>query len=786
MLILPPALAAMGAYPQFILYRAQDIPGKPGKTDKLPVNWQTGKIADAHDRSIWTSAGIAAATAEMWGAPYGIGFVFTDQDPFWFFDIDDCLQADNTWSPLAIDLCTKLAGAAVEISRSGRGLHLFGTGTAPSHGCKNVQNRLEFYTTKRFAALTGAGAQGDSGADLTLGLASVIQQYFPLSPGASAGANLDNWTDEPCAAWSGPEDDDKLIEAMLSAAKSAAASFGGKASPQDLWEGNTEALAKAFPDPNRPFDASSADAALAQHLSFWTGNDCARIDRLMRRSALARDKWDDRGDYYLPRTIIRACAMQGARVLSQRPRTPAPAGIEVGVMLPSDLESHFAGCIHIEEPYVAAAPDGSLLTPQQFRASNRFGGREFPMTIGGRPTKDAWLAFAENCTGYKPPFANRICFRPELPSRGIIDECGVKLYNSYVPIETPCVEGDPSPFLNHLRKLLPSSADANQLLAYMASLVQNPGVKFQWAPLIQGTEGNGKTILIECVIQAVGMRYAHMPKASDLSNKFNAWLQGRLFVGIEEIYVREKWELVEILKDYLTNRRADIQGKGENQVTLDNRANFMLCSNHRDAVPIARKGRRYGIFYTAQQDETDLTRDGMGEEYFNTLFSWLNSGGFAIVTHFLKNMDIPVALDPARGCHRAPLTSGMEEAIQYGMGTVEQHIQEALAAEEIGFRGGFISSTYLQKMLQDSGLRNKALGLKRDELMKTLGFVVHPALVNGWTNNPVSPDFKKARLWVRKDSILALNVTSAAEVARLYSAANDQAGSAGFGTTAAP
>ena len=91
-----------------------------------------------------------------------------------------------------------------------------------------------------------------------------------------------------------------------------------------------EALARAYPDPARGYDSSSADAALAQHLAFWTGKDCARIDSLMRRSALARDKWE-REDY-LPRTILGAVGRQ-FEVLTDKalepvagaPESPAPS-----------------------------------------------------------------------------------------------------------------------------------------------------------------------------------------------------------------------------------------------------------------------------------------------------------------------------------------------------------------------------------------------------------------------------------------------------------------------------
>jgi hypothetical protein len=772
----PAAFAAMARYEQFILYRTQPSSIRPGKTDKFPVDWRSGAVADAHNREIWTSAENAIAAAEVWGAPYGFGFVISETDPFWFLDIDNCLTPTG-WSPLALELCNRLPGAACEISWSGNGLHLFGSGAVPPHGCKNVTAGIELYTSGRFAALTFNGAQGDCGLDFSAHIAPVVALYFPLN-GGNGPIDDANWTTAPCPAWGGPEDDDALIEMMLNAKESAQVAFAGKASLRDLWEANEEALARTYPDPNRAYDASSADAALAQHLAFWTGKDCARMDRLMRRSALAREKWDSRGDYYLPRTIMRATSMQGDRVLQGKGAAPtgipAPGDLAVSpIALASDLDAHFAGCVYVESLYVAAVPDGSLLTPQQFRSSTRYGGREFPITHRGRPVKNAWEAFTENCCGFKPVHAHQLCFRPELPSRAIVEENGRRLLNNYVPIETAAKEGDVTPFLAHMAKLLPVSTDREYLVAYMASLLQNPGVKFGWAPLIQGVEGNGKSFLIEIMVRCVGQRYSHLPNAQDLANKFNTWMENKLFIGVEEIYIREKQELIETLKTYVTNAWIENQGKGANQTMMDNRANMMLLTNHKDAMPKTNRDRRYGIFFTAQQEEIDLRRDGMDGKYFTEFKAWLDTGGYEIINYFLRHLEIPAAIDPAKECRRAPVTSTTVEAIEVSLGVVEQTIQEAVASGEMGFQGGFISSTALVRLLREHRLEARCPKNRWDPMMLTLGYIKHPALPDGRLNNPAYGDEgKKSRIWVKKGSIQALNLTSPAEVARAYGIAN--------------
>ena len=60
-------------------------------------------------------------------------------------------------------------------------------------------------------------------------------------------------------------------------------------------------------------DASRADLALCCMLAFWSGRDASQIDRLFRRSALMRDKWDEKhrgdGTTYGQMTIDKALAL---------------------------------------------------------------------------------------------------------------------------------------------------------------------------------------------------------------------------------------------------------------------------------------------------------------------------------------------------------------------------------------------------------------------------------------------------------------------------------------------
>lgn len=782
---LPAPLLALTAYRRFVNYTMFPDPDRPGKTIKRPVDVITGHYCNSNDPAHQYTYAEAAAT----GRP--IGFVFNEADGFWFLDIDGALQdvpGGAQWSGLAQQLCSRLAGAAVEVSQSGRGLHIIGRGVVPDHSCKNIPLGLEFYTHERFVALTGTHAQGDAGLDLTGAAQAVAAEFFPPNPhGQIAG-----WTAEPVPEWDGPKTDEELIKAAVRGSeKSAAGAFGG-VTFNDLWTANAEKLAAKWPSDKGGYDASNADAALASHLAFWTGKNCERIRSLMQRSALARPKWDDRPEW-LETTIMRAASVV-TKVATSRPKADpvtAEAAQAAGMALRTGNDiltmeeqvGYFTGCVYVVGQHKVWTPDtGDLLDKARFDVV--YGGKLFVMDTGGeKMTDSAFDAFTRSRV-FAAPRVDRTCFRPEHPPGAVVREDGRTLVNTYLPVQTKRVDGDPTPFLAHLAKLVPDDRDRDILLHYMASMVQNPGRKFQWWPVLQGAEGNGKSLIIRALSFCVGHRYTHLvnPEAmAKTGNQFNTWVQGNLFVGVEEIYVNNRRDFLESFKATVTNDRIGIEAKGRDQETGDNRINGVLCTNHRDGVPITTDTRRYSIFYTAQQTADDVRAAGMGGNYFPDLYDWFygrgqwaahgRDYGAAVINDFLHRFALRAELDPAQLCVRAPSTTSTDAALRNSLGRAEQEILEAVEEGRPGFANGWISSVFLGRLLDE--IRAPVPRNKRGGLLQALGYAPHPGLPDGRVNNPVPPDNGKPRLYV-KIGHLSANLTDPAAIAKAYTKAQDQ------------
>ena len=123
---------------------------------------------------------------------------------------------------------------------------------------------------------------------------------------------------------------------------------------------------------------------------------------------------------------------------------------------------------------------------------------------------------------------------------------------------------------------------------------------------------------------------------------------------------------------------------------------------------------------------------------------------------------------------RVPVMAGAgsnstAEAIEHGLGRVEQEVLEAIEQDAPGFAGGWVSTVMLGKLMER--LRGPALSpQRRVEVLVNLGYVKHPGLDGGRTDNVVLPDGAKTRLYVKPGSPAAA-LTGRADVARAYSMA---------------
>lgn len=142
-------MCTMWTLQQFINWRYLDRGGS--KPAKVPFDPATGRDINHLDPANWRMFDECRAT----GHP--VGFVLTKDDPYFLIDIDNCYDpATKQWSEIATKFCDAFAGAFIEVSVSGRGLHIIGT--CEQAAVSDRRNRIdsigvEFYYKDRFVAL---------------------------------------------------------------------------------------------------------------------------------------------------------------------------------------------------------------------------------------------------------------------------------------------------------------------------------------------------------------------------------------------------------------------------------------------------------------------------------------------------------------------------------------------------------------------------------------------------------------------------------------------------------
>ncbi len=267
---------APSVLPQWVLWKMK--PKENGRSTKLPFNpHHTSELASVQRATTWGS--YQQASALMSEGFDGTGFVLTEQDPYSVIDLDNCRDPQTgITAPWALSI-VELFKSFTEVSPSGTGLHIWLKGKLRGGGRRSGQ--IEVYSDHRYIAFTG---------DLLPGLPATIEDRQQT---------LDAWLPEVFPSRTLPRRMERT-QWGVQASKKPTSRF-----PQ---RSDEEVLRKAEQAPNgarfrnlyhdgdlAPYDGdhSRADQALCGLLAYWTNDDAEQIDRLFRRSALMRSKWDE-------------------------------------------------------------------------------------------------------------------------------------------------------------------------------------------------------------------------------------------------------------------------------------------------------------------------------------------------------------------------------------------------------------------------------------------------------------------------------------------------------------
>lgn len=153
----------------------------------------------------------------------------------------------------------------------------------------------------------------------------------------------------------------------------------------------------------------------------------------------------------------------------------------------------------------------------------------------------------------------------------------------------------------HLALLVPDRRCRQLLRSWLAHQYLYPGVKVRWAPLIKGCPGDGKSLLGELMELVLGVDNVKLMNADTIQNSpFSGWVEGQCVTVFEEVkfHGHNRYDVVNKLKPYISNNRVEKHGKGKDPGNILNVTNYLMLTNHEDAIPIEEGDRRYFVLFS--------------------------------------------------------------------------------------------------------------------------------------------------------------------------------------------
>jgi len=581
--------------------------GNPDRPfEKVPICPRTGWKGSHSDPATWGSLDEACAAVTRFRLA-GIGFVFTEDDPYTGIDYDGYVTGYEI-APDALAAIERF-GSYAEYSPSGTGIHIIVAGPPVPRGRKHTGKKIEVYSSKRFFTMTGSTIPGfETIRNVGEDLLAWYREMFGEEEQPAATPNVPSVTRS-----------DADVIALLR-------TFHNGEKFSRLYDrGDTSEYGG---------DDSAADMALACLIAFAT-RDPAQIERIFSGSALAqREKWQRRQDYR-ERTIHAALDL-----VTEWYEPTTPARLTVNGKAAERFQRQHTNGKHDpdSEPdrgepltlsdFLAYLPEHRYI----FRATGKLwtaagvNGALPPVPAGvgedGKPkviSPSAWLD--ENAPVHDltwVPGEPELIEGRFLDAGGWVEKPGGVMFNQYRPPRVLDGRADAAgPWLDHIHRIYPT--DAEHILDWLAHRVQRPGEKVNHALVLGGMPGIGKDTLLEPVRHAVGPWNFGDVSPAQLVGRFNPFLKAVILrvSELRDLGDVDRYGFYEHTKTIVAAPPESllIDQKFVNAYLIPNVVGVVFTTNHRtDGLYLPPDDRRYYVAWS------EATPDEFPEDYWAWLY----------------------------------------------------------------------------------------------------------------------------------------------------------------------
>lgn len=294
----------------------------------------------------------------------------------------------------------------------------------------------------------------------------------------------------------------------------------------------------------------------------------------------------------------------------------------------------------------------------------------------------------------------------------IFEHDGKLMLNSYyvsgvAPAEEIDLDGEMaiSAFLKHVGFTLEDKREQEILLDWLAFIIQNPGQRVNWALLLQGAQGTGKSYFVKLLQYILGEHVRNLDPTA-ISGRFTGWAHGAIVVAVEEIRISgtNKYEVLDRMKPFISNDTVQIEEKGRDHRTVPNFTSYLLLTNHKDAIPLTSGDRRYCVLFSRVQTEQQLFDELGGEigaeRYFSELFDMTRDNADALARWFLDRKISPEFKPKGR----APETSARQMMMSIATSPERLAIEDAIEKYQCEvINANILDVTWLNKLCEAEG-----------------------------------------------------------------------------------
>jgi hypothetical protein len=310
----------------------------------------------------------------------------------------------------------------------------------------------------------------------------------------------------------------------------------------------------------------------------------------------------------------------------------------------------------------------------------------------------------------------------------------------------------------HLRHLFPIDRERELFLSWLGYIVRTMR-RPNWAALLQGVEGDGKTFFFALLSVILGPENVGLVTGDALEAQFTAFAEGRLVNVIEEV----KWtghnrhDILNRIKPFITNAAVAVRRMHKDAYTVPNCTAYLLLTNHRDALPITAGDSRYLICQSQWQDRGALLAFmAANPTYYEDLYATIERSPGAL-RKWLRTRPLHPEFNATA---RAPNSTGKQYMVALAKGEEQQAIEDVLAeSKALDLSPTLLDTAKLADALAEGGSGVVPLTRTMNKALTDLGFT----LLGRFMVNK-----QRARFWSRRPAAFCVDGEAKASLVREF------------------